>query len=73
MVANVRLTLGLKRALWWGTSSLTKIIQYEYKDRMLGCMDPVDYDQLHFCICSYLILCLYLILCPVYFPGISFF
>ena len=23
--------------------------------RMLGCMDPVDYDQFHFCICSYLI------------------
>ena len=21
--------------------------------RMLGCMDPVDYDQFHFCICSY--------------------
>ena len=28
MVANVRLSLGLKRALCGGASSLTKIIQY---------------------------------------------
>ena len=41
--------------------------------RMLGCMDPFDYDQFHFCNFSYLILGSYLILWAVYFPGISFF
>ena len=41
--------------------------------RMLGCMDPVDYDHSTFCILSDLILCSYLIPCPVYFPEISFF
>ena len=35
---------------------------------ILGCMDPVDYDQFHFCMYSYiLILCSYLILCPFIF------